>query len=86
MKDLTLHIDFSKALTDKEIDVFSDKMIDEVERMNLCAYGSINSKELRYYLDCTETDFTQDKITQNFKRVLVRYKNIIKVVKIYPTT
>jgi hypothetical protein len=81
-KELSLTIQFSKNLSEKEQEVLLDSLIEEIERMDLRAGGGNYSDKLDWIIDFSDSKLDKGKIIDRLGDFLLSKDELILNFKI----
>ncbi len=81
-KEISLKIEFSNSLSDKEQMEFWDSLIDQLEKLNLRAGGGNDSMKLDWVIDYSYSKLDKDEIIDGLGDFLLNYDEQILNFKI----
>ena len=76
-KVLSLKIEFSKILSEKEQMHFWDSLIDEIEKLQLSAAGGHDGLKLDWLIDYSDSSLTKSELIDRVSDILLSYDKMI---------
>ena len=82
IREINLHIDFSKELNEQEQIIFWDEIIDEIEAMGLKAGGRCDVNFYDWLIDYSDSPFTKGEIIDRIGDFLLEKDDLVSSFKI----
>lgn len=80
-KELSLTIEFSKKLSEKEQTDFWDSLVEEIEKLNLRAGGGHDGLKLDWVLDYSDSSLNKGEIIDRLSDILFSNDRLEKISK-----